>query len=269
MGKKKNLKGLDDFDIDFINEKLSGNNNLASYISPDDLISTSSLKALNYKIDIKCKNEKQKEFLNTLKDKKHQICFASGSAGAGKSYISLAYSLHALKDAGNTFDKIIIVIPTCPAGNMDIGLLKGTYEDKIRPYLDADTYTMEKILKNSGNGDPNTIVRTLINCNYIDYQLVNFARGKTFDNCIVLINEAENYSREEMLLLLTRMGEGSKFIISGDPIQKDRKDLKKNGDGLTYAIECLKDLEETSVTTFTNEDIVRNPLISKILENWK
>ena len=266
MGKKKNLKGLDEFDLEYINEKLG--KNVTDYINGEDIVSASSLKALNYKLDIKCKNEKQKEFLKSLKDKKHQICFASGAAGAGKSYISLAYALSALKDGGNQFDKIIIIIPTCPAGNMDIGLLKGSYEDKIRPYLEADTYTMEKILKNSGNGSPSDSVRVLINSGYIDYQLVNFARGKTFDNCIVLINEAENYSREEMLLLLTRMGENSKFIISGDPIQKDRRDLKKNGDGLTYAIEHLEKLEETGVTTFTNEDIVRNPLISKILENW-
>lgn len=267
MGKKKNLKGIDEFDMEFINEKL-GKTTVTDYMSPDEMISATSLKALNYKLDIKCKNEKQKEFLKNLKDKKHQICFASGAAGAGKSYISLAFALHELKDGGSPYDKIIIIIPTCPAGNMDIGLLKGTYEDKIRPYLEADTYTMEKIMKHSGNGAPTDVVRGLINSNYIDYQLVNFARGKTFDNCVVLINEAENYSREEMLLLLTRMGENSKFIISGDPMQKDRKDLKKNGDGLTYAIDHLKDLEETGVTIFTNEDIVRNPLITKILENW-
>ena len=267
MGKKKNLKGLDETDLDFINEKLG--KNVTDYINPDDMISVNSLKALNYKINIKCKNEKQKEFLNQLKDKKNQICFASGSAGAGKSYISLAYALSALKDSGNRFDKIIIVIPTCPAGNMDIGLLKGTYWDKIMPYLEADSYTIEKILKNSGNMVACELSKSLSTYGYIDYQLVNFARGKTFDNCVVLINEAENYSREELLLLLTRMGENSKFIISGDPLQKDRKDLKKNGDGLTYAIDKLKDLEEVSVTTFTNDDIVRNPLISKILENWQ
>lgn len=266
MAKRKHIQDINEFDLEYINEKLG--KNVTDYVVAEDIVSASSLRVLNFKLEIKCKNEKQKEFLKNLKNQKHQICFASGSAGAGKSYISLAYALSALKDGGNQFDKIIIIIPTCPAGNMDIGLLKGTYEDKIRPYLEADTYTMEKILKNSGNGIPCETVRTLINNGYIDYQLVNFARGKTFDNCIVLINEAENYSREEMLLLLTRMGENSKFIISGDPIQKDRKDLKKNGDGLTYAIEHLKDLEETGVTTFTNEDIVRNPLISKILENW-
>ena len=266
MAKKKNLKGLSESELDLINEKLS--KNVTDYIDEADLVNAAHFKVLGYKLNIKCKNERQKEFLKNLKDEKHHICFASGAAGAGKSYISLSYALSMLKDGNNPYDKIIIIIPTCPAGNMDIGLLKGTYEDKIRPYLEADTYTMEKIMKNSGNAIPCEIVKTLISQGYIDYQLVNFARGKTFDNCIVLINEAENYSREEMLLLLTRMGENSKFVISGDPIQKDRKDLKKNGDGLTYAIERLKDLEETGVTMFTNDDVVRNPLITKILENW-
>ena len=81
MGKKKNLKGIDEYEMDFIEEKLG--NRVCDYIDSDSIISVNSLKALNYKLEIKCKNEKQKEFLKNLKDKKHQICFASGSAGAG------------------------------------------------------------------------------------------------------------------------------------------------------------------------------------------
>lgn len=95
--------------------------------------------------------------------------------------------------------------------------------------------------------------------------------GKTYDNALILINECENYSKEEMLLLLTRIGENSKIIISGDIEQLDRKDIKKNGYkcGMEYALEKLKDMEEVAYVEFTTEDIVRHPIISKIIENWK
>ena len=262
MGRKKNLKGIDEEDIEFINAKMNGDRS-ANYIAP--------LKSFEYKVVVKCKNKKQKDFLNILKDSNNQICFGLGSAGSGKSYISLSYALQALKDESNPYKKIICLVPTCEAGNLSLGFLKGTLEEKIEPYLEADTYTMEKILSNSGNYSGKQLIEGLIRNEVINYELVNFARGKTFDNCLILINEAENYSKEEMLLLLTRIGENSKIIITGDLEQLDRKDIKKAKIecGLEYALRKLKDMEEVAFTEFNNEDIVRNPLITKIINKWK
>ena len=261
MGKKKNLKGLEEEDMDLIDSKMNGRN--INFIS--------TLKSFDYKVVIKCKNKKQKEFLNILKDDSNEICFGIGSAGSGKSYISLAYALQALKDDDNTYRKIICLVPTCEAGNLSLGFLKGTLEEKIEPYLEADTYTMEKILSNSGNYSGKQLIEGLIRNGVINYELVNFARGKTFDNCLILINEAENYSKEEMLLLLTRIGENSKIVITGDLEQLDRKDIKKNKMecGLEFALRKLKDMDEVSYVEFNNEDIVRNPLITKIINEWK
>lgn len=219
-----------------------------------------------YNIKIKCKNEKQKQFLNILKNQKNEICFGVGSAGSGKSYISLSYALQMLKN-NNKFNKIIIIVPTIEAGNMNLGFLKGTLEEKIAPYVEADSYTMEKILTNSGCANAKQVVKNLIKTEQICYELVNFARGKTFDNCIMLINEAENYSKEEMLLLLTRIGENCKIICTGDEKQMDRKDIKKSKEkcGMAYAYDKLSSLEEVDGITFNDGDIVRNPLITKIL----
>lgn len=224
--------------------------------------------AINYKVNIKCKNEKQKQFLNILKKQGNEICFGIGSAGSGKSYISLAYALQAIKDADNEYEKIIIIVPTIEAGNMNIGFLKGTLDEKIAPYLEADSYTMEKILEHGGNDNAKQIVNALIKNETIRYELVNFARGKTFDNCVMMINEAENYSKEEMLLLLTRIGENCKIICTGDEKQLDRKDIKKTKTecGLIHAYNVLKSFGEVDGVIFDNDDIVRNPLISKILE---
>lgn len=147
--------------------------------------------------------------------------------------------------------------------------MKGTLEEKVEPFIEADSYTMEKILSNSGNYSGKQLIDGLIRNGIINYDVVNFARGKTYDNALILINEAENYSKEEMLLLLTRIGENSKIIISGDIEQMDRKDLKSSQCGMVYALEKLNGMEEVDVVEFHNEDIVRHPIISKIIENWK
>ena len=130
---------------------------------------------------------------------------------------------------------------------------------------------MEKILELSGNYSCRSTIMGLISNGVIKYELVNFARGKTFDNSLILVNEAENYSKEEMLLILTRVGEGSKIILTGDLEQCDRQDIKKSKSmcGLEYACEKLKDMEEFASIEFFPEDVVRNPLITKILKNWK
>lgn len=263
MGRKKNLKGIDESDIELIDSKMgySVSDRTVNFISP--------LKSFDYKVVIKCKNKKQKDFLNILKDESKIICFGIGSAGSGKSYISLSYALQALKDESTPYKKIICLVPTCQAGAMSLGFLKGTLEEKVQPFIEADSYTMEKILSNSGNYSGKQLIEGLIRNDVINYDVVNFARGKTYDNALILINEAENYSKEEMLLLLTRIGENSKIIISGDIEQMDRKDLKTSQCGMTYALEKLKDMDEVDCVEFNNEDIVRNPIISKIIDRWK
>ena len=265
MGRKRNLPNMDEYELGYIEAKMNSRQSLI--IDEQDNF---QLKRHMYKIDLKCKNKKQKEFLQMLKDPKHEICFGIGSAGSGKSYLSLGFALSQLKDPSTPYEKIIILVPTCEAGAMSLGFLKGTLLEKIGPYLEADSYTMEKILNNSGNANSKQILGNLLNNGYINYEVVNFARGKTFDNSLILLNEAENYSKEEMLLLLTRIGENSKLIITGDLKQLDRKDIKKSkvDCGLEYAVKQLGDMDETGVVEFHDEDIVRNPLITKILNNW-
>ena len=223
---------------------------------------------IRYKLEIKCKNERQKEFLKQMKDERNEICFGIGAPGTGKSFLSLAYALKQLKE-GN-ISNITIVIPTAPAGGTDLGLgyLKGELEDKTRPYKEADKQTITKILKISGNQDPNSIASQLINGVYVKYEFINFLLGKTLDDTIVLVNEAEQYTKENMKLILTRLGENSRFIITGDCEQVNRSSIVRKKDicGLSYVASKLSDMDEVSITKFEKEDIVRNKLITKILE---
>lgn len=223
---------------------------------------------LNFKISVKCKNEKQKQFINSLKDSKNIICFGTGSAGTGKSYISLSYALKALKE--QKFEKIIMIVPTAQATNKDMqfGYLQGSIEDKSQPFKDVDRFTIEKILKQSNNDNYKQLASILINKGFIQYEFINFMLGKTFDNALILVNEAEQYTKEDMRLILTRLGDKSKIIITGDEKQANRTSIVNNKTvcGLTYSADKLKDLEEVSIINFQNEDIVRNPFITKIIE---
>lgn len=223
---------------------------------------------LNFKISIKCKNEKQKQFLNSLKDGKNIICFGTGSAGTGKSYVSLSYALKAVKE--QKFEKIIMIVPTAQATNKDMqfGYLQGSIEDKSQPFKDVDRFTIEKILKQSNNENYKQLASILLNKGFIQYEFINFMLGKTFDNALILVNEAEQYTKEDMRLILTRLGDKSKIIITGDEKQANRTNIVNNKTicGLTYSANKLQDLEEVSIVEFQNEDIVRNPFITKIIE---
>lgn len=268
MAKKKNLKDVDEFDLEYIDEKMKGDSAL-NYLTSCGM--GSKLKALSFKLDVKCKNEKQKEFLNEMKKTDKQICFGIGAPGTGKSYLSLSYALKELKEGD--YSNIIMIVPTAPAGGLDLnlGYLKGDFDDKTRPFKECDEETIAKILKNSGNGDPRMAAKALINGGFVRYEFINYVLGKTFDDSLILVNEAEQYTKENMKLLLTRIGENCKVIITGDCEQVNRKDIvsKRAICGLEYAAERLKTLDEVSVTIFSKEDIVRNPLITKILDIWE
>ena len=217
------------------------------------------------KVNIKAKNEKQKLYKKYLKDTNKQIVIGSGSPGTGKSFLSLAYALKALKE--KEFDTVRILIPTCEASSkLAIGFLPGDLESKIQPYKECSLYNIAKVLEKSDCLDSKKIASNLIETGKIDFELISYIRGKTFDNTLLLVEEAENLSPEELLLVMTRIGENSKLVISGDPRQADRKDTNKCG--LSHAIDKLLEMEEVAVVKFTDDDVVRNTLITKILKAW-
>jgi phosphate starvation-inducible PhoH-like protein len=261
-GRRKNIKDLAIEDEMLINEKMMGNGSYKEY--------TNGSSALNYKVELKCKNQKQKDLCKLIKEK--EIVFCSGTFGTGKSYCINGISLELLKRTDNTFEKILIIIPTLENSGKELylGMLPGTKDEKISVYTDADTETMKKILKKSNNIKHKEIIDNLIKCGKISFEVVNYSLGKTWDNSIILLNEAENFNKQEMLLLISRIGEGSKIIVSGDVMQTLRKSIITNKEdcGLTYAIKKLKDMDEVGCIEFTKEDIVRNPLLFKIIEKW-
>lgn len=223
---------------------------------------------LKYKISLKCKNEKQKKLCEAIKDK--EIVFSCGSAGSGKSFISIGMALKLLKDKEkNNYKKIILVVPTVQS-DLEIGFLPGTVDEKLQYNAEASLYTMEKCLDQSGNSKSYDIILKLIKDGLLEIRCVSFMRGYTIDNAIVIIEESQQFPKSAFKTLLTRIGDNSKYIFNGDIEQIDNKDIKRGKDicGLSYAMDKLKDTDEIGIVTFNRDEIVRNPLITKILDKW-
>lgn len=223
-------------------------------------------KALSYQVNFKPLTEAQDEYFNLIMHKR--ITFGTGVAGSGKSFVCLSAALKLLQQ-DNSYKQILIITPTVEAGNMELGFLPGTKDEKIRDYLEADFQTIKDILELGGN-ESEEVMRNLIELNLIHGDCVNFMRGKTIKNTVVIITEAENFNKQELFLLLSRISPSSKYIINGDNRQQDRKDIKNQQEnGLKHAMKTLKDkLDEVGFCHFNRKDIVRDPLIEKIMDCW-
>lgn len=204
------------------------------------------------------KNNSQKEFCELIDEKEIIVC--SGPAGVGKSMVSILKALELLKNPKNDFFQIILCTPAVEADEK-LGFLKGTLSEKMEPYIYSSIYLFEKALGKSR-------VKSLLEAEIIKIIPLAFMRGINIDNAIVIAEEFQNATPRQVKTLLTRIGTDSKFIISGDLEQSDRyKDIKETG--LYDALTRLADIEEIGIYKFSEKDIVRNKVISKILDKYK
>lgn len=202
--------------------------------------------------------ENQRLYYDTLRS--NQITICSGPAGVGKSYIAMKAAVDLLLDKNNSYEKIMIVRPAVEAEEK-LGSLPGTLEEKLDPYISPSYYLLNKLI-----GKENR--EKLIQSEFIEVQALAYIRGWNIDNTILIFEEGQNSTPNQMKLLLTRIGFNSKFFISGDLEQTDRyKD--KTHSGLWDAINKFKEMDEIGIFEFGEKDIVRNPLISKILKRYE
>jgi phosphate starvation-inducible PhoH-like protein len=203
-------------------------------------------------------SDNQKLYYDLLK--KNQITICSGPAGVGKSFIAMKAAIDILADPTSPYDKIIIVRPAVEAEEK-LGSLPGNVEEKLDPYIFPSYYLMNKIIGKEAR-------EKLKEIDVIEVFALAYMRGMNIDNSILIFEEAQNSTPNQMKLLLTRIGFNSKFFISGDLEQTDRyKD--KTQSGLYDAIKKFKDLNDVGVFEFDTKDVVRNPLIGKILKRYE
>jgi len=203
-------------------------------------------------------SESQKEYYQTLCNNEITIC--TGPAGVGKSYVAMSAAVQLLLDESNSYEKIIIVRPAVEAEEK-LGALPGNLEEKLDPYIFPSYYLLNKIIGKE-------VREKLKEHDVIEVFALAYMRGMNIDNSILIFEEAQNSTPSQMKLLLTRIGFNSKFFISGDIEQTDRyKD--KTQSGLYDAMKKFTDLDEVGTFDFGIEDIIRNPIISKILKKYE
>lgn len=197
----------------------------------------------------------QAEYVNLLQTR--DMVFCTGSAGSGKTYLAVAEALRLILTHKKS--KLIITRPVVEAGE-SLGFLPGDLEDKIDPYLRPLRDAMETIL-------PPESVKRLFEAGIVEVAPLAYMRGRTLNNAVVILDEAQNTTCAQMKMFLTRMGENTKVFVTGDPSQIDLP--KKVESGLMHSINILYKIEDIGFMELTTEDVVRNPLVRKIVKAYE
>ena len=201
------------------------------------------------------RSKKQKEYVRSLKT--NQIVMSLGPAGTGKTYLAVAVALSMLLE--KKVERIILSRPAVEAGEK-LGFLPGDMKDKIDPYLRPLYDSLHDLL------DYDKIQRK-IESGAIEIAPLAFMRGRTLKNSFAILDEAQNATAIQIKMFLTRIGENSKLVVNGDPSQIDLPN--KNQSGLVKSQSILKDIKEISVINFDHQDVVRHPLVTKIVEAYQ
>lgn len=201
---------------------------------------------------IKARNRTQQDMVKAYFE--NDLIFALGPAGTGKTYIAIALAVRALKN--REIKRIILTRPAVEAGER-LGFLPGDLKDKLDPYL-------QPLYDALGDIIPSRRLQEFIQEGTIQIAPLAYMRGRTLDRACVILDEAQNTNLGQLKMFLTRMGCNAKFIVTGDASQVDLPN--RNDSGLLRGISLVKDIKGVSVIEFTNEDIVRHPLVSKIVK---
>ena len=245
-----------------IDKKIDRNDILASFNRDmiEDMKNQSPVQSLEEVIktpkrSVIPKSKKQKEYVKALKTS--QIIMSLGPAGTGKTYLAVAVALSMLLE--KKVERIILSRPAVEAGER-LGFLPGDMKEKIDPYLRPlydslhDIFDYDKIQKKIEYGE-------------IEIAPLAFMRGRTLKNCFAILDEAQNATQIQIKMFLTRIGENSKLVVNGDPSQIDLPN--ENQSGLVQSQNILKGIKEISIINFDQNDVIRHPLVTKIVEAYK
>ena len=203
---------------------------------------------------IKCKTVGQQAYVDAIK--KDTVVFGVGPAGTGKTYLAVCMAVAAFKS--RQVEKIILTRPAVEAGEK-LGFLPGDLHEKVDPYLRPLYDALQELL------GLETYVK-LMERGAIEVAPLAYMRGRTLSNAFIILDEAQNTTKEQMKMFLTRMGEGSKMVVTGDVTQID---LDGKDSGLVHATRVLENVEGISVCKLTAKDVVRHPLVMRIIRAYE
>ena len=204
---------------------------------------------------VKPKTLGQKKYVDLIRN--NTISFGIGPAGTGKTYLAMAMAITAFKN--NEVNRIIMTRPAIEAGEK-LGFLPGDLQQKVDPYLRPLYDALFEIM--GADAFTKNMERGLLEVAPLAYM-----RGRTLDNAFIVLDEAQNTTPEQMKMFLTRIGYGSKAVVTGDLTQVDLGDGKRSG--LMEAVKILNGIEDIGIITLTNKDVVRHPLVQKIITAYE
>ena len=204
---------------------------------------------------IKCKTVGQKKYVEAIK--KNTVVFGVGPAGTGKTYLAVCLAVSAFK--GKQVEKIILTRPAVEAGEK-LGFLPGDLQTKVDPYLRPLYDALQEMF------GPETYAK-LMEKGVIEVAPLAYMRGRTLSNAFIILDEAQNTTVEQMKMFLTRMGDGSKVVVTGDVTQIDLPEGKRSG--LKHAVQVLRGIEGIETVTLTAKDVVRHPLVMQIVRAYE
>jgi len=188
--------------------------------------------------------------------RENEICFCIGPAGTGKTFLAIAHALHMMLSKKTR--KIVLTRPVVEAGE-NLGFLPGDLSQKIDPYLRPLYDAMDALV-------PYDVIHRLEETRAIEIAPLAYMRGRSLNDCIVILDEAQNTTKEQMKMFLTRIGAGARAIITGDTTQIDLP--RKTDSGLLHAIEVLKNIDGLYFSYLHTSDVARNPLVKKIIQAY-
>jgi phosphate starvation-inducible PhoH-like protein len=186
----------------------------------------------------------------------HDICFCRGPAGTGKTYLAIAEALNLV--LAKKVRKLVLTRPVVEAGE-SLGFLPGDLTQKINPYLRPLYDAMEALI-------PFELIHRMEEDRIIEIAPLAYMRGRSLNNCAVILDEAQNTTKEQMKMFLTRIGEGARAVITGDATQIDLP--KRIDSGLLHAVSVLSGVEGLYFSYLNTADVIRNPLIKKIIRAY-
>ena len=201
------------------------------------------------------RNLRQAEYIQTMEN--HSVVFGLGPAGTGKTYLAVAKAADALRRG--EFRKLILTRPAVEAGEA-LGFLPGDLNEKILPYLRPLYDALYDIL----GADE---VERMLERGIVEIAPLAYMRGRTLNHAYILLDEAQNTTCEQMFMFLTRLGEESRCIITGDPSQTDLRPPRRSG--LVEARNILQNIEGIGFTEFTSDDVVRHPVVQRIIQAYE
>ena len=226
-----------------------GNADMIESIMGDVIFVTSRGKT------VKCKTLGQKKYVEALR--RSDLVIGVGPAGTGKTYLAVAIAVLAYKN--KEVDRIILTRPAVEAGEK-LGFLPGDLQNKVDPYLRPLYDALQDFLGME-------TYRNLLERGVIEIAPLAYMRGRTLNNAYIILDEAQNCSNEQMKMFLTRFGEGSRVIVTGDVTQIDLPEKRKSG--LVHALRVLRDVEGVSISYLTHKDVVRHELVQRIIQAYE